>query len=39
MNGDDDVDEIIGSVTSQLTQLSQPFVALYTAAKSHVVSE
>ena len=34
---DDDADEIIGSLTSQLTQLPQPVVALYTAVKSHVV--
>ena len=34
---DDDVDDIIGSVTSQLTQLRRPFVAIYTAAKPRVV--
>ena len=35
--GDDVADEVIGSVTSQLTQLPQPFVAVYTAVKAHEV--
>ena len=31
------LDEIIGSVTSQMTLRHQPFIAIYTAARSHPV--